>query len=282
MDKSVFRIDADSNIVWRQDDIFSDHSLNIDANGDLWVCGKEPVWHATGTYKLDGKRIFYIDNYITKLNAETGDILYHKSISEILVQNNLAHYLIKSANRKDPIHVNDIQPALKTTDFYNQDDLFISLRQPSIILQYRPSTDQLIEVIEGPFHCQHDVDILTDNTLAFLNNNTYGTGGHSGMNAPPDSSLPVSAGEFFSQIIRYNLQTKAFDTIGDPVFKKNKIYSHTEGLIEYLDPDTYFIEEQNSGILWIIKNDEIIYKNVFSSQHDGYHHLPNWTRIIQP
>ena len=59
-----------------------------------------------------------------------------------------------------------------------------------------------------------------------------------------------------------------------------EIFTKTEGLQEFINPNTYFVEEQNSGLLWIIRNDEVIYKNVFKSQHEGYHHLPNWTRII--
>ena len=50
--------------------------------------------------------------------------------------------------------------------------------------------------------------------------------------------------------------------------------------MEFIDPSFYFVEEQNSGLLWIIKDNNIIYKNVLNSQHKGYHHLPNWTRLI--
>jgi hypothetical protein len=61
----------------------------------------------------------------------------------------------------------------------------------------------------------------------------------------------------------------------------NKIYTFTEGLSEKIYNETYFVEEQNSGLLWILDNDNVLYKNVLSSQHKGYHHLLNWTRIIK-
>jgi hypothetical protein len=60
----------------------------------------------------------------------------------------------------------------------------------------------------------------------------------------------------------------------------NKIYTFTEGLSEKLFDGAYFVEEQNSGVLWVLKDDEVLYKNVLKSHHDGYHHLPNWARII--
>ena len=78
----------------------------------------------------------------------------------------------------------------------------------------------------------------------------------------------------------YNLRTKEFKSIGDSVFKANDIHTTTEGLVEFLNKDTYFVEEQNSGLLWVIKNDEVIYKNVIKSQHKGHHHLPNWARVV--
>jgi hypothetical protein len=69
--------------------------------------------------------------------------------------------------------------------------------------------------------------------------------------------------------------------IGDSIFRANEIYTYTEGLAEFISPASYLVEEQNDGIIWIIENDEVIYKNVFQSQHEGYHHLTNWTRIIK-
>ena len=74
---------------------------------------------------------------------------------------------------------------------------------------------------------------------------------------------------------------ESFSFIGDSIFKANKIFTVSEGLVEFYEDDAYFVEEQNSGILWIIKDDEVIYKNVLKSIHKGFHNLPNWTRIIE-
>jgi hypothetical protein len=88
-------------------------------------------------------------------------------------------------------------------------------------------------------------------------------------------------GDFYSNIVTYDLRNRKFSSIGDSIFRANKIFSRSEGLQEFIDADTYFVEEQNSGLLWIIKDDEVIYKNVFKSPYKEYHHLPNWTRIIK-
>jgi hypothetical protein len=41
-----------------------------------------------------------------------------------------------------------------------------------------------------------------------------------------------------------------------------------------------FVEEQNSGVLWVLGDEGVLYKDVMPSHHEGHHHLPNWTRII--
>jgi hypothetical protein len=275
------RIDSLANVIWKQDSVLPHHSMNLDKNGDIWICGLEPFWHATGMYKLNGKSIFYLDNYITKIDAETGRIIFHKSVTEILMENNLSSYILKSSNVNDPLHINDIEPALKTTPYYKEGDLFISSRNLSLVIQYRPSTNKVVNIIEGPFVTQHDVDILDDNSLVLFNNNNYVLTANESKSPPPDSSKLEIAGDFYSNIVRYDFSKDKLSIIGDSIFIENKIFSYTEGLIEFLDPCTYFVEEQNTGLIWIIRDDEVIYKNVLKSQQEGYHHLPNWLRIIK-
>jgi hypothetical protein len=275
------RIDSLTKLIWKQDSIHAHHSITPDKKGDIWICSFEPVFYATGMYKLNGHSVFYIDNYITKIEAETGRILFHKSITEILRENNLTGYLLKSASITDPLHINDVEPALKTTPYYKEDDLFISSRNLSMVMHYRPSTNKVINVIEGPFASQHDVDILDDSTLVIFNNNYYNIWSENSREPPKDSSHLVMAGDFYSNIVRYDFNGDSLSFIGDSIFRENEIFTQTEGLVEFIDPSAYFVEEQNSGLIWIIKDDQVLYKNVFKSQYDGYHHLPNWTRIIK-
>ncbi len=274
------KLDPEGNLVWKSDTLIVHHGMNLDKNGDIWACTQIPGWKATGTYYTGGQKVFFNDYTITKFDKETGEILFHKSITEILRENHIANYLFKSADASEPIHLNDVQPALKTTKYYKEGDLFISLRNLCIILQYRPSNNTLINVIEGPFANQHDVDILDDSTLVIFNNNTCVDIRRTGREPHDDEKRPVYAGDFYSNIVRYSLKSKRFSFIGDSVFRANKIFTVNEGLVEFIDPETYFVEEQNSGLLWIIRDNEVIYKNVLKSQHPGYHHLPNWTRIV--
>ncbi|UCH14677.1 MAG: hypothetical protein JSV22_01630 [Bacteroidales bacterium] len=275
------RIDSLTNVIWKQDSIFAHHSMTQDSNGDIWICSTDPVYYATGLYKLDGRSVFYIDNYITKLDAETGRILFHKSVTSILTENNLSNYILKSTNVIDPLHINDVEPALKSTQYYKEGDLFISAKNSSFIMHYRPSTNKVMNVIEGPFASQHDVDFMNESSLVIFNNNFYPTWSSDSKPPPPDSSWLDIAGDFYSNIVRYDFSNNSFSFIGDSVFRANEIFTGTEGLMEFVDPSTYFVEEQNTGLIWVIQDDKVLYKNVLKSQHKGYHHLPNWIRVIK-
>lgn len=274
------RIDSLGKLIWKQDSIVTHHSTELDADGNIWLCSYEHANEASAVYKMVGRTTYYTDNFITKIDPETGLILFHKSITAILKEHGLANYILKSSDISDPIHINDIQPALHTTDYFEKGDLFISSRNLSFIMHYRPSTNEIIELIEGPFACQHDVDFYNDSTLVFYNNNSYPLWTEEGHEAPEDKGNLLNTGDFYSNIVSYNLRTGAFTVIGDDVFRENEIFTLTEGLVHFLDPDTYYVEEQNTGLLWIIKDDKVIYKNVLKSQYDGYHHMPNWNRII--
>ncbi len=275
------RIDSLGNVIWKQDSIFVHHAINKDKDGNIWACTTDPVFYATGMYKRNGQTFFYLDNRITKIDAETGRILAHLSITQILKDNNMASYILKSPVVWDPVHINDVQPALKTTQYYKEGDLYISSRYFSFVLHYRPSTNKVVDVIEGPFVSQHDVDFLNDSTLVFFNNNNYTHKADKGKNAPKDSSRLVFAGDFYSNIVRYDYHNDSLSFIGDSIFRNNRIFTYSEGLQEFIDDSTYFVEEQNTGLLWVIRGDEVLYKNVLKSQHEGYHHLPNWNRIIK-
>jgi len=280
------RIDRDSKPIWEQDSIVSHHSLEKDHNGDVWGCTYNKEFNQViifrNFYEVEGDTIWFIENSITKLDKNTGRILYNKSFSEILKENNLTYLIIKSGNSEDPLHMNDVQPALKTTKWYNQGDVFLSSRNLNCIIHYRPNTEKVIRVLEGPFVCQHDVDFLNDSTLVFFNNNN---GVYSGQGTryikAPKSNSPYSLGKNHSSLMTYSFITGDYGTVNETAMKENRIFSRTEGLQEQLSGGLMFVEEQNCGQLWILDGDKVVYNNVLNSHEEGYHHLPNWIRILE-
>mgnify|MGYP001572723380 CR=1 FL=1 len=279
----LIKIDSLGNQIWKQPKMAHHHSLNLDSAGNVWACSYKKENGAfiiyKGKFKLGDQSYNFIDNTICHLDVSTGEILFHKSIVDILVENKLEHLILKSNNAEDPFHLNDVEPALSTTKNYKEGDLFLSFRNISCLMHYRPNTNKVIEIIEGPFYSQHDVDILSDSTISLFNNNSH-TIKQKTANGWRKANDQKDYGSFYSNVIGYNLNTHEFFDISNKAFVKNSIFTYTEGKAEQLPDGSIFIEEQNSGLIWVLKDDEAIYKGVYISQHEGYHHLPNWTRII--
>ncbi len=276
-------IDSAGNELWKQNSFAHHHSLNLDSSGNIWACSytkeKGDFIIYKGHYTLGGREFVYIDNTITQLDQHKGEILFHRSITDILVSNGLENLLIKANNSGDPIHLNDVQPALKSTEYYKEGDLFLSFRNLSAIIQYRPSNDSVILLLEGLFYSQHDVDFLNDSTIYFFNNNAH-TIWLERANNWRTADERIYAGKFYSNVVAYDLKNNRYFYLSDQAFRDNDIYTFTEGMSEMLPNGHLFVEEQNSGILWVLDGNDVVYKNVLKSHHEGHHHLSNWTRVL--
>jgi len=276
-------IDSNGNLLWEQTKIPHHHAQNLDSDGNIWLCSytreNDNFIIYKGRFFVDSRPLNYIDNTVTKLDSETGEILFHKSVSEILFENELSNLLIKSDKADDPLHLNDVQPALKTTPYYQEGDLFLSFRNLSSIIQYRPSENKVVRLIEGLFYSQHDVDFLNDSTIYFFNNNAHTLWADHATGLKVADSI-IEMDNFVSNVIAYDLKNEDFFYLAKDAFEEHDIATFTEGMSEMIGDSLLFIEEQNDGILWVLNGEEVVYKNVFPSHHEGYHHLSNWTRIL--
>ena len=283
----LFRLDASSNLMWRQDSLSFHHAINVDAQGDLWACVQQ--WERggrhigyRGRYLMDGKTVHFLDNSIAKIDPETGHILYTKSCADILRENGLEYLILRSGDPQDPMHLNDAEPALYSGPHFEEGDVFLSFRNLQAVLHFRPATGEVLRVIDGPLAAQHDVDILDPHTLAIFNNATQENVGKytSDAHKYPVSKDQVELKHWHSRIERYDLASDSFTPLWPELMGQEDIMTFSEGLQEFLPDGSAFLEEQNSGILWVVGDDGVLYKDVHRSHHPGHHHLPNWTRII--
>jgi len=222
----VVRIDPCSNIVWKST-VLSHHSQELDHEKNIWV----PIYLSEKKI-IHGKSI--IHDGLAKIDTSTGDTLYQKSLVEIMLENNLFDLIGNSYSGKNPLHLNDIQPVLKDGKFWKKGDIFLSMRNISLVMLYRPSTNKILWYKFGPWRHQHDVDIINSNTIAIFNNNTH---------------LELKSVNNNSNIIEYNFEKNETKIIFEELFKKNKIETYYEGLFEIINENEIFVEEQENGRL---------------------------------
>lgn len=252
------KIDVCSRIVWTVDGRFH-HSIEQDNEGNYWtIAGLDPqLEHLTA----DGA-----DDALVQVSPD-GEILFEKRVGELLIENELSYLVYDGQYPDDPIHLNDIQPALSDSPHWKRSDLFLSLRHPDAIVQYRPSTNEVIWSRQGPWMMQHDVDIVSDHEIAIFNNNT----------------AKLDAGEYVvgtNDTIIYDFESDQTYAPYSSGYKINEIRTATEGRSEVLPDGELFVEEQNHGRLLKMNAAGDITWQYINRATDGRVYLVRWSRYM--
>ena len=163
----VFRMDACSNVLWDKR-LGTHHSFERDADGNFWSPWRvipHTVPHANPEFEEHGLIRF----------SPAGEVLSRISLWPALVRAGHSHLVYGDQARLhgNPWHFNDAEPVLEDGPFWRRGDLFVSLRNSSIVLLYRPTTDEVIWQQAGPWLHQHDVDVLSDSEISVFSNNTF-------------------------------------------------------------------------------------------------------------
>ncbi len=225
----LFKIDICSKLKWINDKKKFHHMQSKDHEGNIWVgTYMSPQSKYVKKYSLKN----YNEDAITKINPN-GKIKYVKSVNELLIENNLMPknlaFNSKHYGIDNPVHLNDIEPALNNTDYWMQGDLFLSLRDISAIVHYRPRTNKVINYIIGPFAKQHDVDIISDKEITIFNNNQFYVNNQ------------------YSEILIYNFETKKFKKLFNSQLKKENFKAHANGVAQILKDKSLLVEESVHG-----------------------------------
>ena len=168
----LYKIDKESKLEWVMDDEVYHHSLEMDYEGNLWVSVNYFPFRVDKKF-VGNKVKNFLDDGLRKLTPK-GEILFDKSISNIFIENGMEYLLFANGKHEwniDPLHINDIEPVDFDGKYWKKGDVFLSLRHLSMIVLYRPSTNQIIHKINGPFFNQHDVDVLNNSEISIFDNN---------------------------------------------------------------------------------------------------------------
>ena len=130
-------------------------TIETDSEGNIWA--PSHMYPQSLPKEKVGRNIVseggYFDDAIVKLSPE-GEVLFQKSVSQIFIDNGLEYLLFSVGDltfTKNPIHLNDIQPVDTDSQYWKKGDVFLSLRHQSMVLLYRPASNEIIWKGVGPF-----------------------------------------------------------------------------------------------------------------------------------
>jgi hypothetical protein len=257
----AYKIDFCSNLLWINDEEIFHHSQMLDYDGNIWVGGQmNPKSQYIKKYSNED----FSDDSIIKINTD-GKILFNKSLSKILIENNIIdmNLFTPKVRHDDPIHLNDIEPAFTHTEYWQQGDLFLSIRSKSAIVHFRPSTNKVINYITGPFAQQHDVDIISDKEISIFNNNNFFVDNE------------------YSEVVVYNFETKTFKKLFNDQLQNNNFKTKSNGLSEIFRDGALMVEETVHGRIILFNNQGQKEWEYVNKDKNGDIGRLSWSRIIE-
>lgn len=275
------KIDKNNNIVWLKNDRRYHHTIEKDEEGALYVCTRPFL---SGKYDMlpvdyDAYSEILIDDEISKINPENGELIFSKSVIELLLENGYERLLLgKGQFNSDPIHLNDIQPAPTDSDYWQKGDLLVSCRNLSTVFLYRPSTNKILWLQRGPWYNQHDVDFVGKDKIAVFGNDVIRE--ESVIDGKiTNEDLFFSNKRAHNDVYIYNFEKDTITTPYNRLMKKEGIRTYTSGRSDVLPNGDVFIEDTNNGR--IIFGDSINKKIEYVKRVDDQHISSLfWSRLI--
>jgi len=259
----IYKIDFCSNLKWINDEDHFHHSQMLDHEGNIWVGGQlRPHSKFIEKYKVKN----YMDDSIVKFNLD-GNILLNKSVTEILIENEIIfeNFALRSSlkNVSDPIHLNDIEPVLKDSKFWKKGDLFLSLRDLSTIIHYRPSLNKVIKIITGPFSMQHDVDIISDKEISIFNNNNF------------------LENNQHSEVLVFDYETDSFTKLFNRQLQEEDFKTFTAGVSHIFKDGSLMVDESNHSRIILFNNQGEKEWEFINKDKNGNIGFMHWSRVIE-
>lgn len=256
------RIDACGALVWRQDADMFKHSTNMDAEGRLWVPSViEPHDPAYGDQ--------FAEDALTAVDPADGRIIEQVSTIPLL---DAAGYFPQmfgaGAARNDPVHMNDIEPVLEDGPYWQKGDLFLSMRNLSLVALYRPSERRLVWSQQGPWMAQHDVDVLDDHRISVFSNNAYNAGHGDYVRGA-------------NEVLVYDFATGEVSSPYRDVLEALDVKTRSEGLAEVTPAGNLVVEDENSGRLLILGPDGRLLASYLNRAGDGSIFTMAWSRVVE-
>ena len=172
----LVRLDRHSRVVWRLP-YQTHHSVTLDDDGTLWVCGQRERSEPDPDLPL--RQPIYDEYTILRVSPD-GQILDEWVLSDLLRENGreglfyMGPGLASQQVRDDLLHLNDVEPfpSTMTEGFFRRGDVMVSLRNVNTVLVFNRDTRKITYMAEGMFIRQHDPDFIDGNRFSVYDNNT--------------------------------------------------------------------------------------------------------------
>ena len=239
--------------VWILEGAFH-HSNELDQDGNIWTPSVFASPFPENAYLNDRLR----DDAIAKASP-TGKLIESRSFSRILIDNGLSSLLLGhfgDALNEDPIHLNDITPALTDAEYWKKGDLLLSARNLSTVFLYRPTTNKIIWHKTGPWMNQHDANFVDTHRISVFGNDVVVT-----FPAGNEFLNPTAT----NQVYIYDFSTRQVSSPFEDLLRQYRVKTVTEGRGTLLPDGGLFVEETGFG-----RNLRFLKQHLLWSRTDWY------------
>jgi hypothetical protein len=254
---------------WRVRGAFH-HSIEPDANGDLWVCGAvDPESILSSKSKTHHSSKVFEDQTLVKVSP-SGKILQVVSVADLILNSGLEYLLYGSANPNvnfDPIHLNQITPILSDSGVFRKGQILLSLRNISTILLVDPASESVVWHGSGNWMNQHCVMPVGPSTFSVLDNHSFASGEY-WLNSA-----------WRTRIVIHNIETGKSSEIRVNDKSPRDFYIPIEGRALPVSPNHWMIEDCLNGTILIFGNQKLVFKwsNLYP---DGTVGITSWCRYM--
>lgn len=266
----LLAIDACNQLAFKVDGNFH-HSIEPDNDPQfVWV----PDTRVPGEHGFLYKN--YRDFLVSKVDLEAKQVAFSKSVTTMLMEAGIFEKVTGGVmnGSGNALHLNDIEVARSDTEFWQKGDLFISLNEISTIIQYRPSTDQIVWHKTGPWRRQHDVDLISDTELAVFDNriSIYNWGIIKALDSLKyvDDETAAETNSVVIHDMSTGEDTRPFKNLFENLDRINTV---TGGLQHFVDRETVIAEATDNGRIVAGTNDEVFWTFQWNSQIRWFRYL---------
>jgi hypothetical protein len=261
----LIRADVCSRLGFFNQDAIHHHSIERDLDGSFWA----PILIEPKTFDVGD--IAFLEDGLKRVSSDGGTV-FKRSVIQIFLANDFGALVYGPGFYRyyDPIHLNDIQPVTDDGRYWKKGDLFLSLRNQSMVMLYRPATDQVLWFKQGPWVQQHDVNILNDHQISVFNNNAYPKG---------PNSVAADGVRGVNEIMVYDFETGSVTSPWKEGFEKLGLRTIAEGRGEIVG-DEVFVEESTYGRAVQFDASGNVTWQFINRAADGKVYRLNWSRIV--